>query len=95
MAHLSRCASASNTEICIRPLCVGAHASPGGAFRIFRLPKPFPVLAYVPTPADAIYVEGDPADRLELKYDRIRHHTLSPDDSLKLIAAVAQSLADA
>ncbi|MET8863487.1 helix-turn-helix transcriptional regulator [Nonomuraea sp. NPDC004580] len=86
---------ASTIELRVLPLTAGAHASPDGSFRIFQLPPPFPAVAYVPTPTGAIYVEGKATDRLKLKYDRIRHAALSPDDSLKLIAAVAESLADA
>ncbi|MEU4511398.1 helix-turn-helix transcriptional regulator [Nonomuraea wenchangensis] len=94
LTHLAKHASAPNIEIRVLPLDAGAHASPDGAFRVFQLPQPFPAIAYVPTPAGAIYVEGEDADRLKLKYDRIRRKALSAEDSRKLIAAVAESLAD-
>lgn len=95
LAHIAKHASAPNIEIRVLPLNSGAHASPDGTFRIFRLPQPFPAVAYVPTPAGAIYAEGEAADGLKLKYDRIRRNALSTEDSLKLIAVVAESLADA
>ncbi|MFB9471496.1 DUF5753 domain-containing protein [Nonomuraea salmonea] len=82
---------APTIDLRVIPLDAGAHASPDGSFRIFQLPPPFPPVAYVPTPAGAIYVEGEEADRLKLKYDRLRRDTLSPDDSLELIATVAKS----
>ncbi|MEV6155494.1 hypothetical protein AB0L53_34650 [Nonomuraea sp. NPDC052129] len=43
----------------------------------------------------SIYVEGQEADRLKLKYDRISHDSLNAKDSLELIAAVADSISDA
>ncbi|GAA1638034.1 helix-turn-helix transcriptional regulator [Nonomuraea maheshkhaliensis] len=94
LAHLAQYALTADVEIRVLPLAAGAHASPDGAFRIFQLAHPFPAVAYVPTPAGAIYVEGDAADRLKLKYDRIRRKALSTEDSLKLIATVTESLAN-
>ncbi|QYC45255.1 Helix-turn-helix domain protein [Nonomuraea coxensis DSM 45129] len=94
LIHLAKHASAPNIEIRVLPLSAGAHASPDGAFRIFQLPQPFPAIAYVPTPAGAIYVEGEGTDMLKLKYDRIRRKALSAEESLRLISAVAKSLAD-
>ncbi|GAA2881504.1 helix-turn-helix domain-containing protein [Nonomuraea rubra] len=95
LAHLAQSTSAPNIEIRVLPLQAGAHASPDGAFRIFGLPQPFPAVAYVPTPAGAIYVEGETADGLKLKYDRIQRNALSIEDSRRLIAAAKESLADA
>ncbi|MEZ7127633.1 helix-turn-helix domain-containing protein [Nonomuraea sp. AD125B] len=95
LTHLAKHATASKIEIRVLPLSAGAHASPDGAFRVFQLPQPFPAIAYVSTPAGAIYVEGDTADRLKLKYDRIRDNALSTKSSLELIGAVAESFADA
>ncbi|MEV0823778.1 helix-turn-helix domain-containing protein [Nonomuraea rubra] len=95
LTQLAQYASAPNIEIRVLPLSAGAHGSPDGAFRIFELPQPFPAVAYVPTPVGAIYVEGEAADGLKLKYDRMRRSTLSTRGSLELIAAVAESLSDA
>ncbi|MFI7640214.1 helix-turn-helix domain-containing protein [Nonomuraea sp. NPDC049400] len=94
LGQLTKYASTPHVEIRVLPLTAGAHASPDGAFRIFQLPQPYPAVAYVPTPAGSIYVEGEAANRLKLKYDRIRRDSLSAKDSLELIAAVAKSLSD-
>ncbi|MET8990628.1 helix-turn-helix transcriptional regulator [Nonomuraea wenchangensis] len=94
LTHLAKHVSAPNIEIRVLPLAAGAHASPDGTFRVFQLPQPFPAIAYVPTPAGAIYVEGEGTDRLKVKYDRIQRKALSAEDSLRLISAVAESLAD-
>ncbi|MEV1244495.1 helix-turn-helix transcriptional regulator [Nonomuraea sp. NPDC049750] len=95
LSQLASHASSPNIEIRVLPVSAGAHASPDGAFRIFELPEPYPAVAYVPTPAGSIYVEGQAADRLKLKYDRIRRDSLNAKDSLELIAAVADSISDA
>ncbi|MFD1536950.1 helix-turn-helix domain-containing protein [Nonomuraea guangzhouensis] len=95
LAHLTGQASCPNVEVLVLPVSAGAHASPDGAFRIFELPEPYPAVAYVPTPAGSIYVEGQAAERLRVKYDRIHRDSLDAKDSLELIAAVADSLSDA
>ncbi|GAA2209692.1 helix-turn-helix transcriptional regulator [Nonomuraea monospora] len=95
LARLMQYAAAPNIQLRVLPLQAGAHASPDGAFRIFELPEPFPAVAYVPTPAGAIYVEGEAADGLKLKYDRMQRNALSTEDSLRLITTAEESLADA
>ncbi|SNS07950.1 hypothetical protein SAMN05216276_1003261 [Streptosporangium subroseum] len=74
------------------PLTVGAHASPDGSFRIFELSEPYPAVAYVPSPAGAIYAEAEAADRLKLKFDRICHDSLTAEKSIELITAIAEDL---
>jgi transcriptional regulator with XRE-family HTH domain len=80
----------ANAEIRIMPFSSGAHASPDGTFRIFELPEPYPAVAYVPSPVGAIYAEGEAADGLKLKFDRIRHDSLGIRESRELIAAIAE-----
>ncbi|MEU3163457.1 helix-turn-helix transcriptional regulator [Streptosporangium sp. NPDC006930] len=83
-------ANQTNIELRVLPLSAGAHASPDGAFRIFELPGPYPAVAYVPSPAGAIYVETEAADRLASKFDRICHDSLDPKKSIELITAIAE-----
>ncbi|GAA3609246.1 helix-turn-helix transcriptional regulator [Nonomuraea rosea] len=90
LAQLTKHASQPNIEIRVLPFSAGAHASPDGSFRIFELPEPYAAVAYAPTPAGAIYAEGEAATKLKMKYDRIRHDALNVEDSLELIAAIAE-----
>ncbi|WP_326635853.1 helix-turn-helix domain-containing protein [Streptosporangium sp. NBC_01755] len=90
LAQLVASANQTNIEIRVLPLTAGAHASPDGAFRIFELPGPYPAVAYVPSPAGAIYVEAGAADRLTSKFDRICNDSLSPKRSIELITAIAE-----
>ncbi|MEV7971540.1 Scr1 family TA system antitoxin-like transcriptional regulator [Sphaerisporangium sp. NPDC088356] len=70
----------------------GAHASPDGSFKIYELPEPYPAVAYVSSPAGAIYVEAEKAERLMLKFDGIHRDALESDKSVELIASVAEEL---
>ncbi|WP_239513797.1 helix-turn-helix transcriptional regulator [Streptosporangium sp. 'caverna'] len=90
--QLAAAAGQTNTEIRVLPLTAGAHASPDGSFRIFELPEPYPAVAYVPSPAGAIYAEAEAADRLKLKFDRICHDSLTARKSIELITAIAEDL---
>lgn len=90
--QLAVAAGQTNTEIRVLPLTAGAHASPDGSFRIFELPEPYPAVAYVPSPAGAIYAEAEAADRLKLKFDRICHASLTAKKSIELIMAIAEDL---
>jgi transcriptional regulator with XRE-family HTH domain len=90
LTQLAKFASQPRIEIRLLPFSTGAHASPDGSFRIFELPEPYAAIAYAPTPAGAIYLESEAADKLKMKYDRIRHDALSTDESLDLIMAIAE-----
>lgn len=90
LAQLAAAANQTNIELRVLPLSAGAHASPDGAFRIFELSGPYPAVAYVPSPAGAIYVEAEAADRLASKFDRICNDSLDPKKSIELITAIAE-----
>lgn len=92
LAFLTSCAARPTVEVRVLPFAAGAHASPDGTFGIFELPDPYPAIAYTPTPAGSIYVEGQAVDELRMKFDRIRRDSLSTKDSLELIAEIASTL---
>ncbi|WP_424531684.1 hypothetical protein ACOZ38_16830 [Sphaerisporangium viridialbum] len=56
------------------------------------MPEPYPAVAYVSSPAGAIYVEAEKAARLMLKFDGIHRDALETDKSVELIASVAEEL---
>ncbi|MGH3322412.1 MAG: DUF5753 domain-containing protein, partial [Streptosporangiaceae bacterium] len=90
MEHLVHCVERSNIEIRVLPFSAGAHASPDGAFRILKMADPLPEVAYVESPAGAVYVETPEADRLFAVYDRLWGMALGTRESAKLISAVAK-----
>ncbi|WP_405147841.1 Scr1 family TA system antitoxin-like transcriptional regulator [Sphaerisporangium sp. NBC_01403] len=82
----------ANIEVRVLPQSSGAHASPDGSFKIYELPEPYPAVAYISSPAGAIYVEAEKAARLMLKFDGIHRDALETDKSVELIASVAEEL---
>lgn len=53
---------------------------------------PYPEVAYVETPAGAIYVETPDTDDFEQRYARLWTATLGRDESTELISATAEGL---
>ncbi|MFC7383245.1 DUF5753 domain-containing protein [Sphaerisporangium rhizosphaerae] len=82
-----------NITIRVLPLRSPVHPSPEGAFLLFEMPEPFPEVGYVDTPAGGLYVETDRVERLIMKFDRLRDHCLTTDESRSRIKAAADSMA--
>lgn len=90
--HLAEAARRSNVGLRVLPVEAGTHASPDGAFFIFVMPEPFPVLVCIDTPAGAIYVEHDGVDPFESRYRLLEKIALGPDESIALVSAVAEEM---
>lgn len=88
--HLVTCAQLSNVDLRVLPFRTGAHASPTGEFKLFTMADPYPEVAYVETPAGAIYVETPDTDRFVTRYDRLSKATLGAAESVELISATAE-----
>ncbi|PZF95810.1 transcriptional regulator [Micromonospora endophytica] len=76
LAHLRAMAGWPNVEIMILPLAAGAHASPNGAFDVFRMRRPYPPAGCISTVVGTVVVEGEKADSLHQRYDRLRRAAL-------------------
>ncbi|MBB4915980.1 helix-turn-helix domain-containing protein [Streptosporangium saharense] len=85
LKHLSEVASRPNVTIHILPFSVGAHASPEGAFTVFRMPEPYSDVTYVETRGGAVYTEADGAENFVQTYDVLLNTVLTPDDSATVI----------
>lgn len=72
LAHLRTMAGWPNVEIMVLPASAGAHASPDGAFDVFQMRKPYPRTGCISTVAGTVVVEGDKAESLLRRYDRLR-----------------------
>ncbi|GGK85232.1 transcriptional regulator [Sphaerisporangium melleum] len=90
--RLAEHAGQPNIELRVLPFSAGAHASPSGAFRVFGMTAPFPEVGYAETPKGAIYLESPDSQRLVRTYDELRNRALSPDESARLITALAEEL---
>jgi len=71
LAHLRSMARHQHVEVLVLPASAGAHASPDGAFDVFRMRSPYPVAGFLCTAAGNLIVEGDKAEGLVRTYDRL------------------------
>jgi hypothetical protein len=76
LAHLRSMAGWPNVEVMILPLAAGAHASPNGAFDVFRMRRPYPPAGCISTVVGTVVVEGEKAAALYQRYDRLRRTAL-------------------
>ncbi len=76
LAHLRSLAGWPNVEIMILPLAAGAHASPDGTFDVFRMRRPYPPAGCISTVVGTVVVEGEKAELLHQRYDRLRRAAL-------------------
>ncbi|MGH3737714.1 MAG: helix-turn-helix domain-containing protein [Micromonosporaceae bacterium] len=90
--RLAEAAQRSNVALRVLPAEAGAHASPDGAFKVFVMPEPFPVLVCIETPAGAIYVEHDGVDPFAARYRLLEKISLGPEKSVALVSAAAEQM---
>ncbi len=76
LAYLRTVAGWPNVEIMILPSSAGAHPSPDGTFDVFRMRRPYPAAGCVSTAVGAVVVEGEKAETLHQRYDRLRRAAL-------------------
>lgn len=94
LLHLAKLADRPRTRISILPFEAGAHSSLDGNFDIMRLRDPYPDVAYVFSPAGAIFLERTDVDRLDERFKRLSEAALSPAKSKTRCLQLARELAD-
>lgn len=87
LAYLLACMERPTIDLRVLPFEAGAHASPDGGFRLFRIEQPFPEVAYMEGPAGAFHIETVEAGRLAEAYDRLWITALDGDASRKFVAS--------
>lgn len=92
VAHLAASAQRENLDIRVLPFSVGAHGGEAGAFRLIHMAEPFPVIAYIESPAGALFVEAAGAQELEGRYDRLHQGSLDAGASIDFLRKVEQEL---
>ena len=85
LAHLREAARRQHVEILVLPADAGAHASPDGAFDVFRMRPPYPFAGFICTAAGNLVVEGDKAEALVRRYDRLRDVALREKAALAFL----------
>jgi len=92
LRHLAEQAKRPAIEVQVLPFAVGAHAGQTGPFSVFTLAGPYPEVAFVEGAAGGLYLEPPKTDRHIAKYDQLRETALDAEQSVKLIAAIADDL---
>jgi hypothetical protein len=93
LLHLAKISDRPRIQIMVLPFETSAHASLDGCFDLIRLRDPFPGVAYVFSPADAIFLEGADVDRLDARFNRLSELALSPAKSKARCLRLARGLA--
>ncbi|MQM28654.1 helix-turn-helix domain-containing protein [Glycomyces albidus] len=68
------------------PTAVGPHTGLSGSFNLFKMPEPYPAVAYVETTAGALYAEEPKASSFEAVWQDLDRSALSAARSIDLIA---------
>lgn len=92
LRYLVESTGRTGCELRVLPFTAGPHASPDGEFSVFTLPEPHPEVAFVESPAGALYLEPPKTKRFAEMYDQLRKQAITPDDSIELIESIAKEL---
>ncbi|GAA1821555.1 helix-turn-helix transcriptional regulator [Actinomadura chokoriensis] len=90
LQHLVQCTTRPTVDIRVLPFRAGTPASTYGTFTIFKLPEPFPEVAYTETMAGAVYAEPPQSDRFAQAYVEHERLALGPTESTALISKIAE-----
>lgn len=88
--HLLQHAATPTTDIRVLPLRAGTATGTYGTFTIFKLPAPFPEVAYTETMAGAIYTEPPASDRFTKTYVGHERQALGQAESTDFISKIAE-----
>lgn len=81
LAHLLDVAHRPNATIRVLPFSTGALPSPEGAFTLFVMPTPFPLVAQINSEAGAIYLEAPMSREFDDAFARIERDALDIEES--------------
>lgn len=82
-----------NVTIRVLPLSKIPLAGGEGAFALFTMPAPLPVVAQVPTEVGTTYIEMPKAARLETSYARLERHALDVEETRVFLKTRMEQLA--
>ncbi|WP_285662115.1 helix-turn-helix domain-containing protein [Actinorhabdospora filicis] len=90
--HLVMALERPNIQLRVLPVDVAAHAGLSGAFAVYTMVRPYPVVGFADTSAGELCVEGEAVDRLVRSYDRLLEACLDVQASRELIIAERNKL---
>ena len=71
LAHLLSLVEKGRVQLRVIERDTGAHASPEGSFALLDLPAPYPQVGHIDTVAGNLWVEGEVAESVADRYDRL------------------------
>ncbi|GAB3802829.1 helix-turn-helix domain-containing protein [Micromonospora zhanjiangensis] len=92
LEHLLRLQRRPNVQIRVLPASTGFHQGLDGTFWLFRLPDPYPEVAYVESLGGRLYVESPKSERFVRAYARLWESALEEGASARLIETIAEEL---
>jgi transcriptional regulator with XRE-family HTH domain len=93
LARILALSQRSNVTVRVLPLSKVPLAGGEGAFALFTMPAPLPVVAQVPTEVGTTYIEMPKAARLEISYARLERHALDVEDTRVFLKTRMEQLA--
>ncbi|MDS1271707.1 helix-turn-helix transcriptional regulator [Lipingzhangella sp. LS1_29] len=90
LRHLRQAMDWPTVSLRVLPFSAGEHASPMGAFQLYRMEDPYPEVAYVETPKGAMYIESPDTGAILERYDRLWEASLSEHASAEAISALIE-----
>ncbi len=92
LQHLGELLRRPNIDVRVMPSRVGLHPGLDGSFWLFRMPKPYPEVAYAEHLGGRFFMESPKSKRYAVAYDRLRGVALDPQESAKLITTIGENL---
>ncbi|GAA3745154.1 hypothetical protein GCM10022225_30900 [Plantactinospora mayteni] len=92
LLHIQAVTRRPHVEVRVLPCRVSLHPGIDGSFWLFRMPKPYPAVAYQENLAGHMYLESPKSDRFSDAYDRVREAALDPRESAEMITTIAEEL---
>lgn len=86
LEHLLAMGERAEIEIRVIPTGFGPHAGLNGSFELFRMPDPYPAVAYVETTGGSLYLEAPKVSNFEAVWDDLDRSALTEKQSTDLIA---------
>lgn len=92
LRHLLFQAEQSNIEFRVMPFAHAPHAGHQGSFTVFKMPDPYPEVAYVDTLAGPLFLEEPTVQRFSRAWDDLHEKALTPERSVALVAKFLEEI---
>jgi transcriptional regulator with XRE-family HTH domain len=94
LAHLVQCTGRTDLPVEVRvvPATTATHPGYFGAFTLFRMPVPYPPVAYVEHLGGRLYIESAGADQYSQSFDALLSLALPVAESVQMIDQIVSQL---